>query len=157
MREMIAFHGLKRLPFDKSIKSANALDTGPAKECAARLRFIKHRSGIMLLTGDPGVGKTIALRRFCEGLNENIFKPLYTPLSTLKGADLLRHLNERLGLTRRASKAVVYAQIQKEILDCKEQRGKTMVIIIDEAHLLRTASLQELRLLTNFKAELGST
>jgi len=153
MQDMIAFHGLKRLPFDKNIKASNALDTEPAKECAARLRYIKQRGGIMLLVGDPGVGKTIALRRFCDALNENIFKPLYTPLSTLKGADLLRHLNERMGLPRRASKATVYAQLQDEILDSKEQRGKTIVLIIDEAHLLRTGSLQELRLLTNFKMD----
>jgi type II secretory pathway predicted ATPase ExeA len=153
MREMMTYHGLKRMPFDKSIKSEKALDTGPAREWASRLAYIKHRGGIMLLTGDPGVGKTIALRRFVHGLNENIFKPLYTPLSTLKGADLLRHLNERMGLERRASKAAVYQQIQREILDCKEQRGKTMVIIIDEAHLLKTSSLQELRLLTNFRMD----
>lgn len=153
MREMMTYHGLKRMPFDKSIKAQDAMTTSPSKECASRLGFIKHRGGIMLLTGDPGVGKTIELRKFVNGLNENIFKPLYTPLSTLKGADLLRHLNDRMGLPRRASKAAVYEQIQKEIIDCKEQRGKTMVIIIDEAHLLNTSSLQELRLLTNFKMD----
>lgn len=153
MQDVLAFHGLKRMPFDKHIKAANALDTGPAKECAARLRFIKERGGILVLTGDPGVGKTIALRRFCEGLNDNIFRSLYTPLSTLKGADLLRHLNDRLGLPRRASKASVYEQIQQELLESREQRGKTVVMIIDEAHLLRTCSLQELRLLTNFKMD----
>lgn len=153
MQDVIAFHDLKRMPFDKNIKAANALDTGPSKECAARLRYIKQRGGIMLLTGDPGVGKTIELRRFCDGLNENIFKALYTPLSTLKGADLLRHISDRLGLPRRASKAATYEQIQTEILESKEQRGKTIVMIIDEAHLLGTASLQELRLLTNFKMD----
>lgn len=153
MQNMMAFHDLKREPFDKGIKSSAALDTEPAKECAARLSFIKQRGGIMLLTGDPGVGKTIAIRRFVDGLNDNIFKPLYTPLSTLKGADLLRHINDRMGLTRRASKAAVYEQIQYEILESKEQRGKTVVLIIDEAHLLGTASLQELRLLTNFKMD----
>ena len=89
MQDVMAFHGLKRMPFDKNIKTTAALDTEPATECAARLAYIKQRGGIMLLTGDPGVGKTIALRRFCEGLNENLFKYLYTPLSTLKGADLL--------------------------------------------------------------------
>lgn len=153
MQDVMAFHGLKRMPFDKNIKAAAALDTEPAKECAARLGFIKQRGGIMLLTGDPGVGKTIAIRRFCEGLNDNIFRTLYTPLSTLKGADLLRHINDRLGLTRRASKAAVYEQIQDELLSSREQRGKTVVLIIDEAHLLRTCSLQELRLLTNFKMD----
>jgi type II secretory pathway predicted ATPase ExeA len=141
------------MPFDKNIKTAAMLETEPAKECAARLDFIKQRGGILLLTGDPGVGKTIALRKFVDSLNENLYRPLYTPLTTLRGGDLLRHLNDRMGLTRRASKAAVYEQLQTEILDSREQRGKTVVLIIDEAHLLGTASLQELRLLTNFKMD----
>ena len=153
MLDMIAYHGCKRKPFDKGIRSEDALDTEPSKECAARLRFIKHRGGIMLLVGDPGVGKTLELRRFVSELNENIYRPIYTPLSTLKGADLLRHLNERMGLATRASKAASYVQIQREILDSKEQKGRTVILIIDEAHLLRTSTLQELRLMTNFKMD----
>jgi type II secretory pathway predicted ATPase ExeA len=39
------------------------------------------------------------------------------------------------------------------MLDSKEQRGRTIILIIDEAHLLRTASFQELRLLTNSKMD----
>jgi type II secretory pathway predicted ATPase ExeA len=153
MKDIVAYHGFKRFPFDKNLKSADALKTGPSEECAARLDFIKRRGGVMLLCGDPGVGKTLALRKFRDRLNDNIFNPIYTPLSTLKGADLLRHINDRLGLVNRASKAAVYGQIQEYILDSKEQRGRTLVLIIDEAHLLKTGALQELRLLTNFKMD----
>jgi type II secretory pathway predicted ATPase ExeA len=107
----------------------------------------------MLLVGDPGVGKTLALRRFVDALNDNLFVPIYTPLTTLRSMDLLRHINSRLGLTPRATKSAIYDQIQAQILDTREQRGKTVVIIIDEAHLLATSPLQELRLLTNFKMD----
>lgn len=153
MKDIVAYHGLKRFPFDKGIKCPDIIDTEPQRECAARLDFIKRRGGIMLLVGDPGVGKTLALRRFCDSLNENIFRAIYTPLSTLRGADLLRHINDRLGLPNRASKAAVYGQIQEEVLDSKQQRGRTVLLVIDEAHLLRTGALQELRLLTNFKMD----
>ncbi len=39
------------------------------------------------------------------------------------------------------------------MLDSREQKGKTVVLIIDEAHLLQVGPLQELRLLTNFKMD----
>jgi len=153
MKDLIAWFGLKRFPFEKNIKTNDVLDTEPLKECLARLDYIKRRGGIFLLTGDPGVGKTLALRRYVDTLNENLFKTYYTPLSTVSRADLLYHLNRLLGLPPRLSKSAVYGQIQRSLLDSKEQLGKTILLIIDEAHLLQTGPLEELRLLTNFKMD----
>ena len=153
MKDMLAWFGLKRFPFDKNIKTADVLDTEPLQECFARLEYIKRRGGILLLTGDPGVGKTLALRHFVDSLNENLFKPFYTPLSTLSRADLLYHINRLIGMPSRLSKSAIYSQIQAAFLESKEQAGKTILLIIDEAHLLQTGPLEELRLLTNFKMD----
>lgn len=153
MKDMLAWFGLKRFPFDKNIKTSDVMDTDPFQECFARLEYIKRRGGILLLTGDPGVGKTLALRRFVDSLNETLFKPFYTPLSTLSRADLLYHINRLLGMPSRLSKSAIYAQIQAAFLESKEQAGKTILLIIDEAHLLQTGPLEELRLLTNFKMD----
>jgi type II secretory pathway predicted ATPase ExeA len=153
MKELVAWFGLKRYPFDKQIKPAEALVSEPFQECAARLEYIKRRGGMMLLTGDPGVGKTLVLRCFCDSLNENLFKPIYSPLSTLNRFDMLRHLNRLLSLTPRGSKSANYSQIQHCLLDTRQNQGKTVLIILDEAHLLRPGTLEELRLLTNFKMD----
>jgi general secretion pathway protein A len=153
MNDILSWFGMKRLPFDKSIKAGDVLDTEPLQECTARLDHIKRRGGIMLLTGDPGVGKTITLRRFVDSLNDNLYRTFYTPLSTLSRADLLSHINRLIGLGHRVSKSAVYQQIQKAFIESKEQIGKTIFLIIDEAHLLQTGPLEELRLLTNFKMD----
>lgn len=99
------------------------------------------------------MGKTLALRIYVDGLNENLFRPLYTLPSTLSRADLLHHFNRLLRLPSKLSKSAIYAQIQKSLLESKEQAGKTVVLILDEAHLLQTYPLEELRLLTNFKMD----
>jgi type II secretory pathway predicted ATPase ExeA len=153
MKDLVTWFGLKRHPFDKGIKSSQAVDTGPLRECAARLDYIKRRGGIMLLTGDPGVGKTIALRRFADGLGETRYRTVYTPLSTLRGGDLLRHLNQLLGLPYGASKSILFSQIQHDLLESHEQKGRTVALIIDEAQLLQVPALHELRLLTNFRMD----
>lgn len=153
MKDLAPWFGLKRTPFDKGIKTADVLETEPLSECAARLEYIKRRGGILLLTGDPGVGKTLALRRFVGHLNENLFRSFYSPLSTLSRLDLLRHLNRMLGLPPRASKSASYLQIQHLLLESRDQAGKTVVVILDEAHLLQSGPLEELRLLTNFKMD----
>lgn len=153
MKELPAWFGFKRYPFDKEIGTAHIIDTPVIKEALARMEYMKRRGGIMLLTGDPGVGKTITIRRFADSLNENIFKVIYTPLSTLNRSDILRHINALLGLSNKFTKSANYQQIQKEFLDAKEQRGRTIALIIDEAHLLKQGPLEELRLLTNFKMD----
>jgi len=153
MKDLIAWFGLKELPFDKNLKTQDVFITESLNECAARLDYIKRRGGILLLTGDPGVGKTLALRRFVDSLNENLFKPFYAPLSTLSRADLLGHLNRLLGLPHRLSKSAIYTQIQRALLESKETLGKTILLIIYEAHLLQTGPLEELRLLINFKMD----
>jgi type II secretory pathway predicted ATPase ExeA len=153
MKNLIAWFGLKELPFDKNLKTQDVFKTESLSECAARLDYIKRRGGILRLTGDPGVGNTLALRRFVDSLNKNLFKPFYTPLSTLSRADLLSHLNRLLGLPHRVSKSAIYTQIQRALLESKDVSGKTILLIIDEAHLLQTGPLEELRLLTNFKMD----
>ena len=101
MNDILAWFGLKGFPFDKNIKSKDALTTEPLKQSLARLEYIKRRGGILLITGDPGVGKTLALRRYVDSLNENVFRTFYTPLSTLSRMDLLRHISRLLGLPHR--------------------------------------------------------
>jgi len=153
MKDIIIYFGLKSRPFDKSIRSSKVLETEPLKEANARLDYIRNRGGMMLLTGDPGVGKTLALRAFVDHLNDNRFRTVYTPLSTLKGTDILRHINHCLGLPYRPTKSALFSQIQHEVLESRDQRGKTLVLILDEAQLLPNATLHEIRLLTNFRMD----
>ena len=153
MNDLLTWFGLKRHPFDKQIKTSDLFASDSLAETAARLDYIKRCHGTMLLTGDPGAGKTVALRRFVDSLNDNLYRPLYTPLSTLNRFDILRHLNQKLGLIHRGSKSALYTQIQCEILESKDQRGKTVVLIIDEAQMLTTGTLQEIRLMTNFRMD----
>ncbi len=153
MKDMLVWFGLKRHPFDKQIKTSDLFQSEALSECDARLDFIKHRGGTMLLTGDPGVGKTVALRRFVGSLNDNLYRPIYTPLATLSRFDILRHINQKLGLVQRVAKSALYTQIQRELLESKEQRGQTVVLTIDEAQLLQTGPLHELRLMTNFRMD----
>lgn len=153
MNDFLVWFGLKRHPFDKQIPTADLYQSDPLSECMARLAYIKQMGGIMLLTGDPGVGKTVAIRRFVDELNPNLYRPIYTPLATLNRFDILRHLNQKLGLQHRSAKSALYTQIQRECLESKEQRGKTVVLIIDEAQLLQVGPLHEIRLMTNFRMD----
>jgi len=52
----------------------------------------KKKVFLMLLTGEPGTGKTLYLRTFVSSLNENLYKYFYLPLSTVNTMDFYRQI-----------------------------------------------------------------
>ncbi len=89
--------GFKRRPFDKSLASRDLYLWPGLQELEARLEMVKQARGILLLTGEPGTGKTAALRRFVDSLNLEHYLPVYLPLATVTVLDAYAQLNRALG------------------------------------------------------------
>ncbi len=89
-------YGLDYNPF---IKNTNKvfIETSEVKELNARLDFLIQTRGMGLVTGQPGLGKTSALRNYIEKLNPNNYKVIYISLSTLTVVEFYHLLAESLG------------------------------------------------------------
>ena len=144
--------GLKRRPFDKGIPSRDLYRWPGLEELTARLEMAKQARGIMLLTGEPGTGKTVTLRRFVDSLNAEHYHTVYLPLATVTVNDAYAQLNRALGGQDAHGKSLLFAEIQRGIAQLTAQR-KQPVIILDEADLLRSALFDELRILLNFEMD----
>jgi type II secretory pathway predicted ATPase ExeA len=144
--------GLKASPFDKSIGSRDLYAWPGLEELEARLDMAKRSRGLMLLTGEPGTGKTVALRRFVDSLNAEHYLPIYLPLSTVTVLDAYGQLNRALGGQDVRSKSLLFRDIQRGIAELTAQ-GKQPVLVFDEADLLRSALFDELRILLNFEMD----
>ena len=145
--------GLKRRPFDKAITTRDLYRWPGLDELDARLEMAKGARGIMVLTGEPGTGKTVALRRFVDKLNTEHYRAIYLPLSTVTVLDAYAQLNRALGgdeVVR--SKSLLFREIQGGIAQLTAQ-GTQPVIVFDEADLLRSAIFDELRILLNFEMD----
>ncbi len=79
------FFGLKFNPFDKDIPTSDMYRGQDVTELESRLKYMLECRGIFLLVGEPGSGKTAALRKFIDDIGQTLFKPFYLPLTTLKG------------------------------------------------------------------------
>ena len=90
-----AYYSLTTTPFSK--ESNNCFASKNFKEVSARLNYLKKTRGMGLLTGEPGAGKTFALRVFVLDLNPSLFKAIYFPLSTGTVMDFYRGLALGLG------------------------------------------------------------
>lgn len=150
---MLAELGLKKMPFEKSIKVGDLYNHYDTKEAMARLEFIKQHRGILLLVGEPGSGKTTILRKFAYELNPQSYEHHYTPHSTVRRLELYRQLNALLRLPSRFSKTALFNQIQEGIWDLYKNQGRIPCLILDECHLMDDNTLEELILLTNFEMD----
>ena len=144
--------GLKRRPFDKSIATRDLYLWPGLEELAARLEMVKRSRGILLLTGEPGTGKTVALRSFVDSLNAEHYLPVYLPLATVTVIDAYAQINRALGGQDICAKSLLYREIQHGIAQLAAQ-GKQPVLILDEADLLRSPLFDELRILLNFEMD----
>lgn len=144
------FYSLARTPFAKEIRSSDAFPSNPFQELTARLDYMKSTKGMGLIVGEPGAGKTFALRSFAEGLNPSLFKVIYFPLSTGTVMDFYRGLAMGLGEDPKSRKVDLFHQIQQAIQVCYKERKITPVFILDEMHMAKDAFLNDLSILFNF-------
>ncbi|HHW47739.1 MAG TPA: AAA family ATPase [Clostridiaceae bacterium] len=147
------FFGLKYNPFGKEIDISDVYESEDMKELNSRFRYIQNIRGIFLLVGEPGMGKSTALRKFAAGLNPGLYKPCYFSLSTVTVMDFYRGLLISLGEEPSHKKVTMFHQIQQAIASLYYNQKITPVIMLDEVQLLSNSILEELRLLFNFKMD----
>ncbi len=69
--------GLRHSPLSKG--NTELWDDGNLAPLAERFKWLLESPGIGLLTGEPGVGKTAALRRLTAALNPHRYQVVYLP------------------------------------------------------------------------------
>jgi len=147
------FFGLKFNPFNKEIGFDQLFMGQDLKELESRLKYLQKVRGIGLLAGEPGCGKTTALRKYVNELNPAYFKSCYFALSTVTVLEFYRGLAVELGEQPQHKKVSIFKQIQGAISSFYYERHVTPVIILDEIHLANNKILEDLRLLFNFNMD----
>ena len=85
------------------------------RELDARLGHLIEMSGIGLVTGDSGSGKSTACRAMAARLHTGLYKVFYVPLSTGNPMDLYKSIAWEMGLPTERSRAALYRQIRNEV------------------------------------------
>lgn len=147
------FFGFRTNPFSKEIKTDNLFISEDCNELYSRLKFLEQVRGYGVLVGEPGTGKTTAIRRYLTSLPPSLFQSVYFPLATLTVREFIRELALSLGEEPSYRKGESIRKIQKAIANLYYERRITPVIVLDELHLASTAVLSELRLIFNFNMD----
>jgi type II secretory pathway predicted ATPase ExeA len=142
--------GLTRLPFTNGIDTGELFPSNGLREIQVRLAHLVELRGIGIVTGESGSGKTTSSRNVVAGLNTGLHRVLYVCLTTGNVMDMYKTIAWELGLPIERNRAALFRQIRTEVSRlCGEARQKP-ILIVDEAHHLRSDVLEDLRLLTNY-------
>ena len=140
---------LKSQPFAEHAAVAALWQDQRMDEGLARLEYLLQCGQLGLITGPSGGGKSALLKRFLHGLPPQRCQALYCHLSHLSSASLLKLVVIQLGETPRRGKERIYEQI----LAAATRAEGTLLLIFDEAHLLDSDALTDLRLLISSALE----
>jgi type II secretory pathway predicted ATPase ExeA len=145
----VTHFGLTRTPFGKSIAAKDLYARQAHAEAVARINFCIVESALGVVTGDVGAGKTVSVRAAVSALDPTRHQVIYVSNPAFGTRGLYVTIVRSLGAEPRYMKAELMAQASDLLAAEVAERHRRVVLIVDEAHLLEPAQLEELRLLTN--------
>jgi general secretion pathway protein A len=147
------FYGLRDNPFRLTPDPDYLfLSTGHQEALGHLLFGVNEGSGVVVISGEIGTGKTTLLRTLVRNLDAGttvayIFNP------ALSSLELLQTINAEFGLPATStSKKELIDELNHFLLD-QQAAGQRVVVIIDEAQNLEPSVLEQLRLLSNLETE----
>lgn len=147
--DICSHFGLNAEPFSKEIADAE-LWLPPSKQALLDdLIEAMHQKKSVLLTGDPGVGKTCLLRALRHALEPHAFRMTYCHNVTLGRRDFYRQLCVALGIPRCNTAGDIFYAVSTHVEELAKER-LFPVFILDEAHLLHQDTLDHLHILLNY-------
>ncbi len=153
--ELLRSHyGFSKMPFSKDIAPGSLYRSAGHQEAVARIGFLIAESAAGVLTGEVGAGKTVALRAALFGLDASRHSVVYLANHSVGVRGLHGAIVTALGGVPRFHAAALVPQCEELLAAESAERGKRVVVVLDEAHLCSPDQLEAVRLLMN--AELDS-
>src|SRR5262249_53952568 len=154
MNRLRDYYGFTRMPFGRDLPPSALFRSAAHSEAVARLTWLIEERGLGILTGEVGAGKTVAARATVAGLEPSRYQAVYCTNPTIGGRGLLSLLVAALGGPPYTHRAVLVPQASEVLATAEAERGRRVVFIVDEGHLLVPEQLEDLRMLTS--AEMDS-
>jgi type II secretory pathway predicted ATPase ExeA len=148
------FFALQKEPFGSDIPRKDIMLTKSLFATQERIQYALRLGAVVLVTGDIGSGKSTALRYVLGGLHPSEHKVISVTATSGSILELYRQILGELGNEiAGSSRAMMTKNIKQEILDLTLGKKKKVVLVIDEASLLRLEVFAELHTLTQFEQD----
>jgi general secretion pathway protein A len=151
-----AYFGFRESPFNLSPDPEFLYRSPQHEEAVANLiDGVRSRKGFIVLSGEVGTGKTTMLECLRDYLDSQQYEFAFIFNSRLTPAQFFEMIAYDLDLKcDRKSKTEVLFALNSLLLE-QAEKGRTCVLIVDEAHNLEWDVLEEIRLLGNMENRIG--
>lgn len=149
------FYGFRQTPFTRSIASQDLYPSRGHCEVQGRLAFALQERLPALITGDVGTGKSTALRAFAHSLDRNVYAVVYLSNPHLTVTTLYRQILLALQTEPAFGFLRLLPQLRATLSDLA-RKGRFVLLIVDEAHLLPPELFDQLRFLLNAEMDSAS-
>ena len=151
-----AFFGFSENPFSLSPDPAFFYRSEQHEEALANLVYgVQARKGFIVLSGEVGTGKTTMLECLRDYLESQYIEFAFLFNSRINVDQFFEMIAYDLDLRcPRTSKTEVLFALNQLLVE-QAQEGRTVVLIVDEAHNLEWEVLEEIRLLGNLENRNG--
>lgn len=148
------YFGLKERPYSLSPDPRFIYLTSQHQEALAKSQYtIAQKMGISAIYGDIGAGKTSLARRLWEqyGADDKFRFGMLVHPSFPSPFQLLKEIRREFGSDAPKRSLVDMLDDFQEFLINQHSEGKTVVLVVDEAHRLKPPLFELLRQLLNFE------
>lgn len=143
--------GLTAYPFPKNAQGKTFFDKTPGYVRLRRsFRQLVEDPGLGLVTAEPGVGKTAAMRNLTGELPRPDHHVVYVCDTAVAPLDLYRTLAVEIGVKPSHRRSILWTDIKRALTQMVDERGCAPVVVIDEAQHLSDAFLLDLAGFLNF-------
>jgi len=145
------YFGFKTLPFRITPDPRFLYENPSCREAMASLCYgIEGRKGFIVITGEPGTGKTRLVKDFMQRASV-VIRTAFIPTPKLTSTELLGFILNDLGIvTTTQDRGVLTLQLKDYLIEQFEKRH-IVALLVDEAQQLSNELLEELRLLSNLE------
>ena len=146
------FYGFATEPFQNTPDLDFLFLTPNHKEALACIEYgIRQRKGLIAITGEAGVGKTIILRSYLTKVDATKQKTISILNPRVSFDSLLTTILKELSVEPVAGPATQKLNQLHEVLIAEYRNDHTVVLIIDEAQNIPIETLESIRMLSNLE------
>ncbi|MBN2329791.1 MAG: AAA family ATPase [Candidatus Omnitrophica bacterium] len=144
--------GLEKEPFNVTPETDFLFLSPSHREAFAAVKYgIEYRKGFITLIGEVGAGKTTIVRSYLKQSDPERVAPIYIFNADLTYQQLLQTIFQELEVSIEQDDVYWMTRQLSEVLIDYYQKGKIVVLILDEAQNTPVETLEQLRMLTNLE------